>query len=109
MKKYLKRYYKETICLLIIITFSLLNIKKGYLLKESYNSYFNKQIVWITLSLFIYYLIYKINFKKIFKLRYIFYIFNIVLLIYVLIFGKAINNTKAWINLFGFSFLKLFL
>lgn len=104
MKKYLKRYYKETICLLIIITFSLLNIKKGYLLKESYNNYFNKQIIWIILSLLIYFLVYKLNFKKIFKLRYIFYMFNIILLIYVLIFARSINNTKAWINIFGFSF-----
>ena len=104
MKKYLNKYLKETICLFIIITFSLLNIKKGYLLKKSYSSYFNKQIVWIILSIFIYYLVYKINFKKIFKFRYILYIFNILLLIYVLIFSKSINNTKAWINIYGFSF-----
>ncbi len=100
----MKINYKEILCLLVIIIFSLLNIKKGYLLNKRYITFFNKQIIWITISLIIYFLIYKINFKKIYKLKYIIYIFNIFLLIYVLIFSKSINNTKAWINIFGLSF-----
>jgi len=104
MKKYLKKYYKESICLFIILILSLLNIKKGYLLKSSYSAYFNKQLIWILIGLILYIFIYKLNFKKIFKIRYILYILNILLLIYVLLFSKNINGIKAWINIKGFTF-----
>ena len=104
MKKYFKKYYKESICLLIIISISLLNIKKGYLLNKNYDNYFFKQIIWIISSIIIYVFIYKINFRKILKFKYILFLINILLLIYVLLFSKSINNVKAWINIKGFSF-----
>ena len=104
MKKYFFKNIKEHICLFFIISFSLINIKKGYLLNKSYTNYFNKQIMWIFISVFLFTVINKIQFKKIFKLKYIFYLFNIFLLIYVLLFSKSINGVKAWINILGFSF-----
>ena len=104
MKKYFYKYYKEFICLFIILTLSLLNIKKGYLLKKEYINFFNKQLIWIILSILIYLLLTKIHFKKILKFKYLLYFINIFLLIYVILFSKSINRTKAWINIFGFSF-----
>jgi rod shape determining protein RodA len=104
MKKYLKVYYKETLLLLLILTSCLLNIKKAYLLNSYYNNYFEKELIWILIGIIFYILIYKIKFKKLFKLRYILYGLNILMLIYVLIFSKDINGIKAWINIGPISF-----
>ena len=103
MKKYLEKYKFETLIIFILFIFSLLNISKGYLLKKEYSSFLNKQIMWITIGIILYILIYKINIKKIFKLRFILYAINVLLLLYVLLFSKSINNVKAWINIKGFT------
>ena len=96
MKKYIKIHKLETICLILIIIFSLLNIYKAPLLKSCYSNYFYKQIIWIIISVILFMFIYKIKFKTIFKYRYIIYIVNILLLIYTLIIPNSINGIKAW-------------
>lgn len=104
MNKFIKKYYKYIIPLTIILVFSLLNIYKGYLLKNIYKSYFKKELIILLISIFIFYIIYKIDFKYIYKYRYLLYILNIFLLIYVLIFSPKINGTKAWIDFKIFNF-----
>lgn len=104
MKKYLKIYFKETLCLLIIIVLSLLNMKKAYFLDAKYINCFIKELSYIIVGIIIYISIYKINFKYIFKSRYFLYFLNIFLLLYVLLFSKEINHIKAWINLGFISF-----
>lgn len=103
MKKYLKKYLVETICLSIIICFSLLNMYKAKLLSTSYSNYLQKQMLWILIGLVLYIIIYKIKFKHIYKSRYIIYGINILMLIYVLIFSKSTNGIKAWIKIKSFS------
>ena len=103
MKKYLKKYYIETISIVILIVFSLLNMYKAPLLSVKYNNYFIKQIIWFLTGILIYLIIYKIKFKTIFKLRYILYGLNILLLIYVLIFSKSTNGIKAWVKIGPFT------
>lgn len=104
MNKKRRLYLNEIVILIFILILSLLNIKKGYLLKKEYLPFFNKQLIWIIVSVILYMLISKIKFKHIYRFRYPLYMFNIILLIYVLLFSKSINNTKAWLNIFGFSF-----
>lgn len=104
MKKYLKKYYPEIILLTIIILFSLFNIYKAPLLKKEYENYFIKQLIWIIISILISIFILKIKFKFIFKIRYILYFFNIILLIIPLIFCKSINGVHAWIKFGSLSF-----
>lgn len=104
MKKYFKKYIIESISVLIILIFSLLNMYKAPLLNSKYNHYFQKELLWILCGLLLFILIQKISFKKIFKIRYILYILNIILLLYVLIFSKETNGIKAWIKIGSFSF-----
>ena len=99
MKKYFKKYYLETICITIMIIFSLLNIYKGNLLSDKYNDHLIKQIIWIISGIIIFITVYKIKFKYIFKVRYILYFINILMLMYVLLFSKSTNGIKAWINI----------
>ena len=103
MKNYLKKYYKETISILIMLSFSLLNMLKAPLLSNTYSYHLQKQLVWILIGIIIYFVIYKIKFKKIFKLRYLLYFLNIILLIYVLLFSKTTNGIKAWIKIGSLS------
>ena len=103
MKKYLKIYYKEVICILYILMVSLYNLKKASYLKTEYSTFFYKELIWIIVGITFYVLTYKIKFNKIFNLRYILYFLNILLLIYPLLFSKSINGTKAWINIFGLT------
>jgi len=99
MKKIIKKYIIEIITISIILSLSLMNIYKAPLLSKNYNGYFFKMIIFIILSIFIGIILNKIKFKKIYKYRYIIYLINIFLLIYVLIFSSSINHVKAWINL----------
>ena len=98
MKNYIKKYKIETICLLIMISFSLINIYKAPLLNINYTNYYIKQIIWIIAGFILFIIIYKIKFKYIYKVRYILYFINILMLIYVLLFSKSTNGIKAWIN-----------
>lgn len=104
MKKYLSLYLVESICLFVILVFSLLNMYKAPLLSTEYTDYIYKQLVWICIGIFLYILIYKIKFKYIYKSRYIIFIINIILLIYVLLFSKETNGIRAWIKISSFSF-----
>ena len=90
------RSYITLILIIILNAYSLSNI--NYI-----NNSFNKQLTWIILEILIYIFANKIDkhiiYKNIFK---IYLIFN-VLLLYVLLFGNAINGSKAWINFASFS------
>lgn len=99
MKKYIKKYNIETLCIIVMLTFSILNIYKGSLLSSKYNYHFNKQIIWIISGIIMFIIVYKIRFKYVFKSRYIIYFINILMLLYVLIFSKSTNGIKAWINI----------
>ena len=63
-----------------------------------------KQICWYIIGFFIMFIISNINIKKIYKnYKYLYIIGNIILLI-LLLFGKPINNSRCWFNIFGISF-----
>lgn len=88
----------------ILMCIGVINIYNAKYLNVLYKNYYIKQIIWIFLSLIIFYVLQKINLRNIFKISYIFYIINIILLILVLIIGKEINGTKGWLQIKGFSF-----
>ncbi|MBR5662981.1 MAG: FtsW/RodA/SpoVE family cell cycle protein [Bacilli bacterium] len=99
MRKYIKKYKIESICLIIIIMFSLINIYKAPLLDTKYKLYFYKQILWIITGIILFIITYKIEFKHIFKIRNILYLINILMLMYVLFFSKTTNGIRAWITI----------
>lgn len=62
-----------------------------------------KQILWILVSIFVIYIILKIGNNFIYKNYKYSYIFINLLLLLLLIFGKPINNSKCWFNIFGIT------
>lgn len=104
MKKVLNSKFLFFIPLLIIMVISFLNMYNAKYLSTLYNNNLTKQIIWYILGIIILLLFRKINTSFIFKYAKYIYILSILLLIYVLIFGKVINGAKAWITIKGLSF-----
>lgn len=90
--------------LVIILTYSILNVYNARYLDSLYTSYFIKQIIWCCLGFLILFLCKFINVDKIFKLSFFFYLFCLLLLFFVLFFGSEVNGAKAWFNFKFFSF-----
>lgn len=95
MKKLLNNKY------IILIPILILNIISLFYLSNT--SYFIKHIIYIIISYIICFICSKINFKFILKLIPYLYILSIILLTIVLIFGKEINGSKAWLRIKGLS------
>lgn len=96
MKKLLENKYIILIPILILNIISLIYLHS--------TSYFYKQLIILIISYTLLFLVSKINFKYISKFIPVIYIISIILLIYVLIFGRSINGSKAWIHILNFSF-----
>lgn len=96
MKKLLQNKYIILIPIIILNIISLLYLYS--------TPYFIKQIIIYIISYTLLLIFSKINFKYFKKFVIPLYIINIILLIYVLLFGKVINGSKAWIHILNFSF-----
>lgn len=73
-------------------------------IKEIYSSHLIKQILWYIIGFLLIILLRKVKVKIIFDHSFIFYIFGVILLILVLLFGKEINGARAWFDLKFFNF-----
>lgn len=99
-------YMKSKKYILITFIFSLCIIGLLSIYSASFlvnKSLITKQITWISIGIIISIILYFIGIDKLFKYSFLLYMIGIFLLIYVLLFGKTLNGTKAWINIFGFS------
>lgn len=95
MKKILNNKY------IILIPIIILNIISLFYL---YNSpYLNKHLLYLFLSYLTLFLCTKLNTNFIFKISPYTYIFSLFLLTLVLIFGREINGSKAWLHILGIS------
>ena len=83
---------------------SFLDMYNAKYLSSLYNNNLVKQIIWYLLGFIIFILFKRINNKTIFKYANVLYIISLLLLLYVLLFGKVINGARAWINIKGFLF-----
>ena len=95
MKRFLNNKY------IIIIPILLLNLISIIYLRNS--TYLNKQIIFIIISFITLFIFSKINIKIISKLAPFIYTGSLLLLLSVLLIGKEINGSKAWIQLLGIS------
>lgn len=85
------------ICLIIFFIFSMINL-------YNYEFFFVKQIIWYIIGFITFFIASKIKVKHIFKLSIVLYFILNILLLYLLIFGKSTNGSKAWLNIGFFSF-----
>lgn len=74
------------------------------LISTNYNNVFYKQLIWFFIGYLSIYIIKKIRLNNIFKYISYLYIFNIILLILVLIFGRSINGARCWLEIGPISF-----
>lgn len=95
MKKLINNKYIILTPIIILNIISLIYLHK--------TPYFFKQLIIYTISYFLLILFSKLNFQFIKKYIPLFYILTTILLLYVLLFGRSINGSKAWINIFNFS------
>jgi len=115
LKKFTKNKLKIDWLILLIfailVIFGLLNLYSttsslSSTSKQLFNlqSIYGNQLKWILISVFFGILIFIINYQIFNLFAHIFYIFGIILLILVLIFGIEIRDTKAWIKIMNFNF-----
>lgn len=95
MKNLLKNKY------IILIPIIILNIISIIYLSNT--TYIYKHLLYLAISYISLFITSKINFKFILKYINILYLFSLILLSTVLIFGKEINGSKAWLHIAGIS------
>ena len=94
--KMIKKILPYLIPIIILMILSLLNLYYAPNISNLYNNFFQRQIVWYSLSIILFISLLILKPKFILKYSFYIYVFNIILLFLVLFLGKAINGSKAW-------------
>ncbi len=102
--KMIKKILPYLIPIIILMILSLLNLYYAPNISNLYNNFFQRQIIWYSLSIILFISLLILKPKFILKYSFYIYVFNIILLFLVLFLGKSINGSKAWFNLGIFSF-----
>ncbi len=97
------KFLKYFIPIILLSIFGLFAIYMSKSVVTNYKSYFIHQLFFIVIGIVLLIIFSKININILDKYSLYIYLFSILLLIYVLIFGKTINGSKSWIKLFGIS------
>ena len=90
--------------IIILMIISFLNMANAAIISSQYTNHLTRQIIWYGIGIIIVIAFLFIKPELIFKYSFWFYIINVSLLIFVLIFGKTINGSKAWFDLGIFSY-----
>lgn len=102
--KNISRYKVEYGILIPLIIFAIISITTVYsaqnLLPEYAHNLYLKQLIWYILGFGLAYFIMFIGNKFLYNSAYILYIINVILLVLVLFFGKEVNNSKCWFDLY---------
>lgn len=93
----MKDMKKFTLIFIILMFFSLNNILK-------YTGSITKQLIFYFVGFIIFFIVSKMDKKRIYKYIIPIYIIINVLLLYLLIFGSSVNGSKAWLDFGFFSF-----
>lgn len=98
----------------LLMIISIVNNYNAIFLMNSFSNYYIKQLIWYLVSFIFIFILSKVNINWLFKNSFYLYLFGIILLIFVLLFGTSINGARGWIR-FGFvslqpsEFMKIFL
>lgn len=85
------------ISIIVMFFFSMINLNGN-------DSLFIKQVIWYFIGLVIYIIFKKMNKKIIINVSFIMYIVLNVMLLYLILFGKSVNGSKAWLSIGSFTF-----
>ncbi len=85
--------------LLILMFYSLLNMKNAAIIRDIYKNFFNRQLMWFIVGFLLIIILQFIKPQKIIKYSFIYYILGNVLLLFLIVFGKEVNGAKAWFNI----------
>ena len=99
----MKKNLKYIIPILILSLFGILSIYMSKNVISNINNYLYHQIIFLIIGIILLFILKNLNFNIIKKYNLLLYIISIFMLIYVLLFGKSINGSKSWINIFGIS------
>ncbi len=102
--KILKNNLLFIIPLIILLIISLLNIYGASFISTLYAKSYIKQSIWLSISIIILVLTYKINLSFLLNKSIYFYILGIISLILVLFLGKNINGATSWLKIGFISF-----
>lgn len=84
--------------IMLMSFFNLFAIREG----SFFSSYSMKQLIWILISIVIFFLVTRIRLRFFRDISVWFYIFSIVLLLAVLFFGIKISGSKSWLKIGNF-------
>ena len=98
-----KNFYKYFIPIILLSIIGIITIYFSRSSVNNYNEFFIRQIIFLFIGIGLLFFFKCINFNYIKKYSLLLYIISIILLIYVLFFGKVINGSRSWIIIFGVS------
>lgn len=104
MKKLLSKREMFVLPLLLLMILSIISLYNTRGLSTIYKYNYLKQIIWFVVGVISFFVVQKINTKKLFKYSIVLYVITNLLLLYCLIWGDVINGARAWIKLKFFSF-----
>ena len=88
----------------LIMVFSASNVTSFMKYKTTPYYFFNRQLLFLVVSLILSIIIIRFNSKVYGPISWLVIIGVVVLLIYVLISGKMVNQARSWISIFGIQF-----
>ncbi|WP_430535303.1 rod shape-determining protein RodA [Listeria rocourtiae] len=90
--------YGLVLSLMLLCVISMVSIYSAQLTNEQYNANFvMKQAVWFVVSGFAIFVIMQLDYERLTKWAYYFYGLGLLMLVFVLFFGKEVNGAKSWI------------
>ncbi len=105
MKKFIEKYNLLLfVPLVVVMIASFFCMYQARFIKDIYIGHLKKQILWFGVGFLLIFLFRKIKINLFFQYSFYFYLFGIVLLGLVLVFGKEINGAKAWFDFKFFHF-----
>ncbi|MEN8263231.1 MAG: rod shape-determining protein RodA [Nitrospirota bacterium] len=95
--------------LIVPLILSLIGVMTIYsatrpVLNVEQQSFFLRQFYWIILSLIAFFVVVSVDYKQLIRFAYLIFIFGIILLVIVLLFGRKGMGAQRWINLGFLSF-----
>ncbi|MBC2161122.1 rod shape-determining protein RodA [Listeria booriae] len=90
--------YGIVLSLMLLCLISMISIYSAQLTNEQYTANFVvKQAVWFVVSGFAIFVIMQLDYERLTKWAYYFYGLGLLMLVFVLFFGKVVNGARSWI------------